>query len=87
MLGLTLAEFFIARCLSGSYDSWTFDGPKFPAQDDFFGSELFNVASGSRQPPPVPKNYASKAATPIAVPKSHLLAWLWQRAEEEWLMP
>ena len=54
LLGLTLGDFFIARATGGQYNPWTFDGPNYPSQQDFFGSELFDHANCVRWSPTNP---------------------------------
>jgi hypothetical protein len=90
LLGLTLGDFFIARAMGGQYNSWTFDGPNYPNNQDFFGSELFNLATCVRWSPvnPGPATpYAYESPQAVNVPRSNLLGWLWTKAAQEWTVP
>jgi hypothetical protein len=87
LLGQSLAEFFIARCVGGNFNHWTFNGVNFPNNDDFFGNELFDLTNCQRRAPPN-KNYASMANTPaVVVAPSNILGWLWNKAVDEWFIP
>lgn len=86
LLGLTLAEFFLALCNGGSLKAWTFDGATFPPTDDFYGTELFNLSTCQRTPPPSGKTYAAEGSS-TNVARSNLLGWLWDKARVEWWVP
>jgi membrane-associated phospholipid phosphatase len=80
MLGLSLAEYLVARCTGSGYaDEWRFDGTAFGPTDDFDFRKLFDVATGNR----TGTAFAVKGAQ-TTVPKSHILRWLWDKAQKEW---
>jgi hypothetical protein len=92
LLGLSLGEYFIARCRpSGGgatlVDAWALDVAQYPPQGDFSGQELFDPQAGSRQT----TGYAHRIAGAVpggfatcAVQGTSRLHWLWQAAAAEW---
>ena len=83
LLGLSVAEYVIARCkpsggAATSIDSWAFDG-NHNLIGDFCGDELFTVGTGRKTQP-----YATKTAGAVSVSGSDLLNWLWTGAAGEW---
>src|SRR5262245_38579183 len=87
MLGLTLGEYFVARCTGAlNYTPWTFDGTVFTATDDFNWRALFDTnVPAPVQASTVPYVTAGPAENFTAALHSPLLAYLWNSARREWL--
>lgn len=87
LLGLTLGQYFVARCIHGSdYQSWAFEGDQMTGISDpidFVWHDLFDVAT-----------FVQTAVTPyVTGPTNQTLGvdghsaalnWIWERAREEW---
>jgi hypothetical protein len=95
LLGLSLAEYFLARCgwggSSAALEAWHFDGGAFEGQQDFAGTELFDAAQGTRLSTPyasriesVLPSQSAPPVQPFSVAASPHLAWLWAQARLEW---
>jgi hypothetical protein len=84
ILGLKLAEYFVARCRERSASTtlvpWIFLGGKYPGCEDFDSRKLYDTDEGKlRAPPPYVEPLSE-----VAVAGSALLNWLWKKAEAEW---
>jgi membrane-associated phospholipid phosphatase len=80
LLGLTLGEYLLNRCGAlPRYDSWTFDGPRFPAPRDFDWRDLYNALTGLRVAQPW-----AVLGPRTAADTSQPLRWLWRKARDEW---
>jgi hypothetical protein len=84
MLGLKLAEYFIARCRNPDEGvtgvvPWRFVGERYVATDDFDFRALYDTTTGNLVVgafvDPLPQ---------VTIIGSKILNWLWQRALEEW---
>jgi hypothetical protein len=91
-LGLTLGQYFVARCTQGSsYPAWRFDGTRF--KGDFNWRAQFDVTSGQQKDAttdgPNPSRYVENIGTQYlnAHDQSPALSWLWGEALKEWMFP
>jgi hypothetical protein len=83
LLGLTLGEYFVARCKSGgagSYDAWGFHGPDHAGTTDFDGTALYDWSTGTR----IATTAYGNLFGAVTVKKSPILNWLWSEALAEW---
>ena len=90
LLGLTLGQYFVARCtqpdgVAADYEAWKFDGPSYPTAGDrdFRWHKLYDVATRNQ----TKTAYAAQiggAQTLAAFGRSASLAWLWRQARAEW---
>jgi membrane-associated phospholipid phosphatase len=84
LLGLTLAEYFIARLATaggGTFASWTFDGTKFGRSTDFNFRDQYDTATGNRN---TLLAYAIPDAGATNAGPGLYLNWLWAKAFGEW---
>jgi hypothetical protein len=87
LLGLTLGEYFVARCTGApNYTPWNFGvAAPFNPADDFDWRTLFDT----NVPAPIQAStVAYVTASPnvnFTAPHSPLLAYLWNSARREWL--
>ena len=79
VLGLTLADYFVALCTGSGFDDWEFDGTAYPASQDWDGRDQYDTNTGAR----TATAYAKKGASRTAA-KSPPLEWLWKKALAEW---
>ena len=95
VLGLTLGQYFVARCSQASgtasnYDAWKFDGPNFPktpaVDADFQWFTLYDVDATppAQKPAPPYATLSSAGVTLAALGQSAILHWLWNEAMSEW---
>jgi hypothetical protein len=93
MLGLSVAEYFIARCHAPgnttNVDAWQFNAENYIGTDDFTGRELFDPAGNRRSGGAAGSYYANAVVAgnnPVVarVRSSALLYWLWRQAKAEW---
>jgi hypothetical protein len=83
LLGLTLGEYFVARCLGAPrYTSWRFDGRNYIGANDFDWRLLFDTTGVN----PHRVNNAPYATLVGNEPSqgSAMLRWLWNHAVAEW---
>jgi hypothetical protein len=86
VLGLSLAEYFVARCTGGGYRAWTFNGGEFPGERDFEWRAISEaVLCGPQNRGSVPC-YMSPEPDATSVDRSPMLGWLWSQATKEWAM-
>jgi hypothetical protein len=100
MLGLTLADYFVARCTRASgYTAWRFDGTRFPVatgspqapplDGDFYWHALYDVATLQQtEAGATAAKYAAQQGTQTITPppqNTHtVLTKLWDKAKAEW---
>jgi hypothetical protein len=85
LLGLTLGEYFVARCSKHEYRHRRFKGPAYaPANmdHDFDWRELIRP-DGTLPGAP----FFADVDKPFQPKKSAILEWLWERAAKEWVIP
>jgi membrane-associated phospholipid phosphatase len=84
LLGLTLAEYFIARFATaggGAFSAWTFNGTQFGGSADFDFRQQYDTSTEIRNPA-LP--YAIQDAGTTNAGASPYLNWLWVKAAGEW---
>ena len=87
MLGLALGRYFIQRATTGQqFDTWRFDGERYPGSQDFDFHDFYDPANGTEGQGhnPDPPYVDPIASTPPE--KSLILGWLWDEAKKEWLL-
>ena len=84
MLGLTLGQYLVDRCegTATTYQAWMFSGDKYPDDEDFDWTELYDVGTPGQSA----TAYVEELTVPdpaIGAPSS-ILEWLWTKAAAEW---
>jgi hypothetical protein len=87
-LGLTLAQYFVARCkCADNYSSWKFNGTEF--EGDFKWRALFDVRTG-KQKEAIADGHSAEYVAALG-PRclglddhSPVLSWMWNEAKKEW---
>ena len=95
LLGLTLGQYLVNRCTrpqsQTSYESWRFDGRKYPVpgnqkeppdDGDFYWHQMYDVEIQDQ----LETAYATKRSDETTMPhdKSPILTKLWNKAKAEW---
>ncbi len=85
VLGLTLGEYFVQRCLPAAttYNAWEFDGAAFPGNQDFVWTDLFDAAASAQTTTGYGVNLLPGGGKPLGA-ASAILQNLWTRASAEW---
>jgi hypothetical protein len=89
LLGLTLGEYFVHRCLGGAtgYDAARFNGQNYLGNSDFDWRLLYDTTANpapARAYPGVANPFAERTAAQQQVGASLYLQWLWGKAANEW---
>jgi hypothetical protein len=82
LLGLTLGEYFVARCTGDKYRPRKFKGDAYTPTDDFDWRKLVDGDTGN--PPAGAAPGFADVGAPQATQQSPILEWLWKRAKKEW---